>query len=180
MNNLRKSKKAQVEYLLKNAFRIGFTVIALLAFFLLINLYVHNKIDTRYIQAETLAHRIIQSDAIMLQDSYTFRIYSGIIDLDKFKDNTSLDKSIPYTFNRHSAAKVKLYEKNVYGNKNFKGELYLNKNNWINLETLIRSGASGKGSASMLIKDYPVTCYDRTSNLYTYCIMTVEVIVPNS
>lgn len=175
------NKKAEIEYLLQNAFRIGFTIIALLAFFLMINYYVNNKIDTRYIQAETIASRIINSDAIMMQDPNTFRIYTGIVDMEKFFDNTSLDKSIPFTFNRHVAAKVKMYEKTQYGNSNYIGEIYLNKNNWINLKTLLDSGVKGKGSASMIVKDFPVTCaYDKEFNIYNYCIMVVEVIVPNS
>lgn len=175
------NKKAQVEFLLKNSFRIGFTIIALLAFFLLINFYVNNKLDSRYVLAETVANRIMHSDAIMLQDKNTFRTYSGIIDMDKFNDKTSLDKSIKYDFNRHVAAKVKLYKKDIYGKTNYIGDIYLNKNNWDNLKTLIDSGVKGKGSASMLIKDLPVTCaYDDEFIAYDYCIMTIEVIVPNS
>ena len=179
-NNM-KNKKGQIEYLLQNAFRIGFTIIALLAFFLLINYYINNKIDTRYVQAETLANRIMLSDALMLQERGTSRIYTGIVDMNKFNDKTSLDKSIKYEFNRHAAAKVKLSKKDVYGNVNYIGDIYLNKNNWDNLKTTINSGATGKGSATMLIKDIPVTCaYDTDLNNYDYCIMTVEVIVPNS
>ncbi len=178
---MKNNKKGQIEYMLQNAFRIGFTIIALLAFFLMINYYIVNKIDTRYAQAETLANRIIQSDALMLQEEGTFRVYTGIVDMDKFNDKTSLDKSIRYEFSRHAAAKVKMSKKDVYGNINYIGEIYLNKNNWDNLKTIINSGATGKGSATMLIKDLPVTCaYDKDFNAYDYCIMTVEVIVPNS
>ncbi|GIU69253.1 MAG: hypothetical protein KatS3mg002_0489 [Candidatus Woesearchaeota archaeon] len=174
-------KRGQIEYLLQNAFRIGFTIIAILAFFLLINFYVNNKIDTRYVQAETIANRIINSDAIMLQDPVTLRIYSGIVDMNKFSDANSLDKSIKYEFNRHAAARVKIERKDIYKKITYVGELYLNKNNWDNLKTLIDSGVKGKGSASMLIKDFPVTCaYDSELKNYEYCIMTVEVIVPNS
>jgi hypothetical protein len=175
------NKKGQIEYLLQNAFRIGFTIIALLAFFLLINFYINNKIDTRYVQAETLANRIVQSDALMLQDPNTFRVYTGIVDMEKFNDKTVLDTTINYEFSRYAAAKVKIYKKDNYGQSIYLGETYLNKNNYDNLKTLINSGVTGKGSASMLIKDYPVTCaYDKNFALYDYCIMTVEVIVPNS
>jgi hypothetical protein len=175
------NKKGQVEYMLQNAFRIGFTIIALLAFFLLINFYINNKIDTRYVQAEVLANRIINSDALMLQDPNTFRIYTGIVDMKKFNDKTILDRTIKYEFNRHAAAKVKMYKKDSYGLSIYLGEIYLNKNNWDNLKTLIDSGTTGKGSASLLIKDFPVTCaYDDKFALYDYCIMTVETIVPNS
>ncbi len=172
-------KKGQIEYLLQNAFRIGFTVIALLAFFLLVNFYINYKIDTRYVQAETLANRIIQSDALMVQDPNTFRIYTGIVDMKKFDDKASLDNSIKYEFNRHAAAKVKIYKKDIYRRTNYVGEIYLNKNNWENLKTVLDSGAKGKGSASMIVKDFPVTCA-YNNGVYDYCIMTVEVIVPNS
>lgn len=179
--NKRMNRKAEVEYMLENAFRIGFTIIALLAFFLMINFYVNNKIDTRYVQAEVIANRIIQSDALMLQDHKTFRVYTGIVDMDKFNDKTRLDDTIQYEFNRHAAAKVKIEKKDVYGVKSYVGDIYLNKNNYENLKTLINSKAEGKGSASMIIKDFPVTCaYDKNFNVYDYCIMTVEVIVPNS
>lgn len=178
---IKNNKKGQIEYLLQNAFRIGFTIIALLAFFLMINYYIVNKIDTRYPQAETIANRIMHSDALMLQEEGTFRVYTGIVDMNKFNDKTSLDKSIKYEFSRHAAAKVKLSRKDVYGTATYIGEIYLNKNNWDNLKTIINSGAKGKGSATMMIKDIPVTCaYDKDFNTYDYCIMTVEVIVPNS
>lgn len=181
IKNRKFNKRAEIEYMLENAFRIGFTVVALLAFFLMINFYINNKIDTRYVQAEVLANRIIQSDALMLQDPNTFRIYTGIVDMDKFNDQTSLDKTINYEFNRHATAKVKIEKKDVYGVKSYVRDIYLNKNNWDNLKTLINSGSEGKGSASMIVKDFPVTCaYDKDFNLYDYCIMTVEVIVPNS
>lgn len=181
MNNTKNNKKGQIEYLLKNSFRIGFTIIAVLAFFLLVNFYVKNKIDTRYVQAETIANRVINSDAIMLQNPTTLRIYSGIVDMNKFEDKSSLDKSINYEFSRHAAVKVKIEKKDIYQKTKYIGDIYLNKNNWDNLKKLIDSGVKGKGSASMLIKDFPVTCaYDSELNNYDYCIMTVEVIVPNS
>ncbi|MGV8150591.1 MAG: hypothetical protein ACP5NV_02580 [Candidatus Woesearchaeota archaeon] len=181
MKGFSKNKRGQIEYFLQNAFRIGFTIIALLAFFLMINFYINNKIDTRYTQAETLANRIIQSDALMLQDEHTLRTYTGIVDMQKFSDVRSLDNSIPYKFNRNAAARVKIYEKDIYGSSNYVGEIYLNKNNWENLKSIIDSGVKGKGAASMIVKDFPVTCaYDKELAHYAYCVMTVEVIVPNS
>ena len=44
MKNIR-NKKGQVQYFLENAFRVGFLMVALLIFFLLINFYINNKID---------------------------------------------------------------------------------------------------------------------------------------
>ena len=46
------SKRGQAEYLFENAFRIGFMIVAVIAFFLLINYYLNNKIDTNQLQEE--------------------------------------------------------------------------------------------------------------------------------
>lgn len=178
---LRRSKKGQIEFLIENAFRIGFAIVALLLFFVMINYYVNNKIETRYVQAEVIANRVMFSDSIMMQDPYTFRTRNGIVDMQKFLDPTSLDTGLPYKFVRYSAVKVKIYEKTSSGNLVFVGENYLNKNNYENLKNLVDSGVRGKGGAVMLIKDVPVTCaYDKQFNQSTYCIMTIEVIVPNT
>jgi len=172
-------KKSQVQYLLENTFRIIFMTIALLAFFLLIILYINNKIDARLLQAETLSYRILYSDAIMYQDPDTFRIYAGIVDMDKIKRN-ELDKSIPYTFTKHAAAKITVYNKPIGGQETFIAEAYVNKEQWDNWKVLINS-VKGKGSASQLIKRFPVTClYDKKQNTFDYCTLVVEVIVPNS
>lgn len=174
-----KGKRSQVQYLLENTFRIIFMTIALLAFFLLIVLYMSNKIDTRLVQAETLSYRILYSDAILYHDPDTFRAYAGIIDLGKVTDAT-LEKSISYTFKRHAAAKIVLYQKpDIKGSEQFIKEAYLNKDQWYNWKQLINA-VTGKGSASMLIKEFPVTCYDGLYDSYDYCTLRLEVIVPNS
>jgi hypothetical protein len=173
-------KKSQAQYLLENTFRIMFMTIALLAFFLLIILYINNKIDARLVQAETLSYRILYSDAIMYRDPDTFRAYAGIVDAEKFVDgDKNLEKSIPYTFQRHAAAKVVLYNKPIAGQQTFIAEAYLNKDQWYNWKQLINS-VTGKGSASLLIKKFPVTCMYKSTGQFDYCTLDVEVIVPNS
>ena|SRR3989338_2944832 len=172
-------KKAQAEGLLENAFRIGFAMIALLIFFILVNYYVNNKLDTRLVQAETLSARIVLSDAIMLQDPDTFRTYAGIVDMQKVYKETSLDDSLG-SLGRHVAAKVKIYDKSD-GKYVFVKDIYLNRKQWDIWKPLIDAGQEGKGSVSMLVKEFPVTCaYDNDLTVFTYCTMVVEVIVPNS
>jgi hypothetical protein len=171
-------KKAQVEYLLQNAFRIGFMIIALLAFFLLINYYVNNKIDTNQIQEEVLLNRILYSDAIMKNDVRTGNVYTGIIDLGKF-NNATLDQSINYgSYNRHVGAKLKLLNKDPDPSKQFIADAYLNKIQYNSLNTLTNS-VTGKGSGTRYITQYPVT-YIGFDNNYYYGTLVVEIIVPNS
>ncbi|MFA5797772.1 MAG: hypothetical protein WC916_07120 [Candidatus Woesearchaeota archaeon] len=180
-NQMRNNRKGQAEYLLENAFRIGFLMIALLAFFLLITYYINNKADTRLLQAETFANRIVYSDAIMYQDEKTFRIYPGIVDLAKVND-TRLDKSISYSATRHAAAKIKIVSKPQQdGTAIFIKDAYINRNTFENLYNMITARIYGKGSGIQVIKEFPVTCYDTTSTPpYYYCTLIVEVIVPNS
>jgi hypothetical protein len=177
---MNKNKRGQAEEFLENAFRLGFMFIALLIFFLLVNLYVTNKIDTRLLQAETLANRIVYSDTIMYSDPYTYRAYAGIVDMSKFNDGV-LNGKIGYAFTKHAAAKLKLYEKPVQGQENFITEAYINREQYKIWKAMIDSGTSGKGSAVMTVKEFPATClFDAKQGTYKYCTLVVEVIVPNS
>jgi len=178
--DFRKSKKGQVEYLLQNAFRIGFLIIALLAFFLMISYYINNQIDASYLQSQTLLNRILYSDTIMQQDLTTGRIYTGVIDMDKFSNPTVLDDGIDYgQYQRHVAAKLKLLNKEFNPKDQFVADVYLNKDLFVNLQTVINSGGTGKSSGTMYISQYPVT-YFGFDNKYHYGTLVVEIIVPNS
>jgi hypothetical protein len=174
-----KSKRGQVEYLLQNAFRIGFMMIALLAFFLLINYYINNKIDANQLQQEVLLNRILYSDAIMKQDLKTGNVYTGVVDLNKF-NSENLGQSINYgSYTKHVGAKLKLLSKDPDPSKQFIKDAYLNKPEYDSMDVLINAKVTGKGSATMYITQYPVT-YIGFDNNYYYATLVVEIIVPNS
>jgi hypothetical protein len=174
-----RSKKAQVEELLYNAFRIGFMFIAMLAFFILINYYIVNKMDTNYIQSQVLLNRILYSDAIMMQNTDTGTVQTGIVDIKKLED-AYLDSSISYgNYKRHAAAKITLLNKNPDREQQLLKEAFLNREQYKNWEVLIRAGVGGKGSATNYTTVYPVT-YLWTDNKYYYGTLMISIIIPNS
>jgi hypothetical protein len=168
----KKNKKGQVQYFLESAFRIGFLMIAILAFFLLINFYVHNRMDTNRLQSEVIANRIIYSDIIMLQQINNPRVYTGIIDINKFND-ANLDERINFITKRHATAKLTIID-------NKKGKTistaYLNKAQYDNLDPLI--GKEGKGAATQYTKNYPITYIEGKD--YKYGTLTMNILIPNS
>jgi len=165
-------KKGQVQYFLESAFRIGFLMIALLAFFLLINFYISNRIDTSRLQSEVLANRIIYSDAIMWQEKENSRVYTGIVDMDQFS-STTLDMKINYTTKRHATAKLQIID-NIDGKVN--STIYLNKLQYDNLEAI--AGKQGKGAATIYVKNYPITYRKGSESRYGTLVM--NIIIPNS
>jgi len=170
------NKKGALQYMLENAFRIGFLMVALLAFFLLINMYINNQVDANRLESEVLSNRILYSDAIMYKDNAVQRTYSGILDMKKFKDENSLDNSIEYSNKRHATAKLELMN-NIDGAIYY--TLYLNKAQYDNLQVLIDSKGQGKGSATKYVKYYPVTYRDDADSLH-YGTIQMTIIIPNS
>jgi hypothetical protein len=172
-NQLRNmKKKGQVQYFLESAFRIGFLMIALLAFFLLINFYVHNRMDTNRLQSEVIANRILYSDAIMWQEKDNPRVYTGIIDVGLFS-STTLDARIDYATKRHATAKLTIID-NIDGPTNYVA--YLNKLQYDNLDIIV--GKEGKGAATRYTKNYPITYTDGKE--YKYGTLMMDIIIPNS
>jgi len=168
----KKNKRGQAQYMLESAFRIGFLMIALLAFFLLVNFYVINRIDTNRLQSEMVADRIMYSDTIMYEENT--RTYLGIVDLKKF-DEDNIDKKVNYPIKKHAAAKLELVD-NVDGQVKY--TTYLNKAQYDILYTVAKSGAQGKGDATIYTKQYPVTYLNGTS--YKYGTIRMKIIIPNS
>jgi hypothetical protein len=101
-------------------------------------------------------------------------VYPGIVDMNKFNDNT-LDTNINYPTKRHATASLTLIN-NQDGK--VRAQAYLNKQQYENLETLINSKASGQGSAMSYTKDYPVT-YE-LNGAYYYGTIIMEIVIPNS
>jgi hypothetical protein len=178
MNRMNKDKKlsgnrkGQVQYFLENAFRVGFLMIALLVFFLLINFYINNKIDTNRLQAEVTANRIIYSNTIMYEENQ--RVYIGIIDVKKFNDVT-IDEKINYPIKRHATAKLELIN-NTDGL--VAHTTYLGKEQYENLEVIAKVDGEGKGGATKYLKKYPVTYLE--GNTYRFGTLKITIIIPNS
>ena len=167
-------KKGQVQYLLENAFRIGFLMIALVAFFLLINFYIVNKFDTNRLQAEVIANRIMYSDTFMYQKNS--RTYTGIVDITKFNDDT-INTNIDYTVKKHAAVKLQLVD-NI--DNKIEHVAYLSKDQYEILYVIVRSNAKGKGSATEYLKNFPVAYLNSSSGLYRYGTIHMSIIIPNS
>jgi hypothetical protein len=167
-----KNRKGQVQYFLENAFRIGFLMVALLVFFLLINFYINNRIDTNRLQAEVTANRIIYSDTIMYEENY--RTYLGIIEIKKFNDD-NIGEKINYLVKRHATAKLELINND---DGLVKHTAYLNKAQYENLDVLSKSGGEGKGGATKYSKVYPVTYTENRT--YHYGTLMMTLIIPNS
>ena len=168
----RMKNKGQVQYFLESAFRIGFLIVALLSFFLLINFYITNKLDTQRLQSEVLVNRILYSDAIMMQELENSRVYTGIIDVNKF-DSTNLDAKIDYSIKKHATAKLQIVD-NIDGKVKYTA--YLNKPQYENLEVILYK--EGKGGSTRYIKTYPITYTDGTE--YKYGRLIIDMIIPNS
>ncbi|MGV8087295.1 MAG: hypothetical protein ACP5N1_06715 [Candidatus Woesearchaeota archaeon] len=167
------NKKGQAQYLLENAFRIGFLMIALVAFFLLINFYIVNKFDTNKLQSEVIANRIMYSDTFMYQENS--RTYTGIVDMTKFTD-TTINNNIDYPNKKHVAVKMRLVNNN---DPTIEHIAYLNKAQYDILYAIKKSGADGKGSATAYYKQYPVTYIDLDGKYY-YGTIYMNIVVPNS
>jgi hypothetical protein len=169
------NKRGQAQYLLENAFRIAFLMIAMLVFFLLVNFYITNKLETNMLQAEVTANRIMYSDAFTHIDDDTSIAYTGIIDLEKFKDEETFNSKINYPTKRHAAANLTLINND---DGKIVATTYLNKAQYNIMYVLVKNNGKGKGSATMYIKQYPVTYYDGTK--YNYGTITMKLIIPNS
>lgn len=177
LSQKRMGKTGNVQFFLENAFRIGFMMIALLIFFLLINFYVNNKVDTQKLYAETVAYRIMSSDMIMLSDPQTGRVYTGIVDIEKLTDE-NIQSKFSYSNERHAAARIKLISNKIEKFESFEKEAYLNKAEFGYMKAFIDSGQKGRGSAAMFIKEFPVEFIKNGEKRFG--TLYIEVIIPNS
>lgn len=177
LTRIQKHKKGQVSYFLESAFRIGFLMIALLAFFLIVNFYITSQVDTTRLEAEIVASRILYSDSIMQSDDVIGRTYPGIVDSKKFSNATAiLDERLNYPVKRHATAKLELLD-NSDGKTKYTS--YLNKDQYDILLVVVEAKSKGKGAATRYIKYYPVTYID-DNGMYRFGTIRMSLIVPNS
>jgi hypothetical protein len=149
------------------------TVIVFVGIFLLVNYYVNITVNVKSLQVEVLFNRLMYSpNSIVYTDLATGVLYPGVIDMEKFTDET-LDNSIKYSSERHISAKLELYNQNG----ELKKTAYLN-NIWFNrLEPLARAGVGGASSAKIYTKKIPLSY--RENEVNTPGFLKVEILLPN-
>lgn len=152
---------------------IVLTLIVMTGIFTLVNIYINITVDTKPLQREILFNRIMYSpDSIIYTDDITGKVYPGVIDWDRFTNET-LDNSIKYSYEKHMAAKLELYDLK----KDLVKTAYLN-NIWYNrLEPLARNRIKGAGSAWIYPRSVPTLYRKNEINRPGY--LRVEIIIPN-
>ena len=111
-NNKRKyNSKAEIgaEEWLERIPEIILTVVVLAGILILISYFVNISVNIKPLQPELLLNRMLYSPAgITYQDNETGIVYPGIIDYEKFANET-LDGMMKYSYDRMLSAKLELY-----------------------------------------------------------------------
>jgi hypothetical protein len=170
---MKNKKGVGAEEWLEQIPKIILTVIVMAGIFVLISIFVNVKVDVRPVQREVLFNRLLyQPNSIMLTDDFTGQVYPGIIDMDKF-NNETLDNSIKYFYERQIAAKLELYD----SEKNLVQTAYLNSV-WFNrMEPLARAKVGGASSGVIKSRTVPVSYKQGTVLQPGY--LKIEVLTPN-
>jgi hypothetical protein len=167
------------EGMFEHAFiRFIFLVIAFLAVIFVLRIYMISDFKTEYIEGEMLLYNAFYSpDGFSYVDSAIGRTYPGLIDLEKFTDQT-LDNSEFFTNNNHIAARFTL--KTPYGSA-FK-EAYLNKNYFILKYPIAKTNQKGSGSALLVTREINVWAIENPQNVSEKypAVLVAEVVVGNS
>lgn len=147
----RNVKKAELTIEVPSAIvRIFFITACVLSVTILVRMYIVDKIDIRDAESRIIANRIVFSpNAISYYDEKLERLYPGIIDAEKLKDNV-LDSALTVEKGRISA-KVTLY--NDKGNKI--KEAFAKKDQyetWYPLAQYAKYGVTGPGGAQEFIE----------------------------
>jgi hypothetical protein len=152
---------------------IIFTAVVMIAIFVLVNYYVNLSVNVKPLESEFLFDRMMYSpDTIMYADPTTGIVYPGVIDLTKFTNET-LDRSINYSYERHIAAKLSLFN----ARKEFVKSAYLNHELFNNLEPLALNKITGASSAVIYQKTIPAVY--RENDVTAAGFLEVEMLVPN-
>jgi hypothetical protein len=150
--------------------KIILTILVLLGIIALINYYVNVGVNVESVEREVLFNRLIYSpNSIMYTDNVTGRGYPGIIDYDNFTNET-LDRAITYTYEKHIAAKLELYDLQ----KQLIQTAYLNGIWFSRLEPLARNHIAK--SAEIYQRTIPIIY--RKDGIDSPGFLTVEVLIP--
>jgi hypothetical protein len=149
------------------------TIAVMIGIFLLVNMFVNISVNVKPLQVEVLFNRLMYSpDSIMYQDNITGTVYPGIVDYHCFTNDT-LDAAITYSYERHAAARLDLYDQK----KNLVKSAYLNGIWYNRLEPLASNWIQGGGGAAMYYKSIPVVYRENGVNKPGY--MNIRIIIPN-
>jgi hypothetical protein len=111
-NNTRKhNKKAEIgaEDWLERIPEIILTVVVLAGILILVSYFVNISVNIKPLQPELLLNRMLYSPGgITYQDNETGIVYPGVIDYEKFTNQT-LDGMMKYSYDRMLSAKLELY-----------------------------------------------------------------------
>lgn len=158
--------------------RIIFLIIVMFALMFLLRHFIFTTVDISEVRATTFIHRSLYSpNGLSYLDEATGRIYTGIIDLEKFKDSTTLENSIFYgEKNTEVAAKFELVDEET----NKLHILYYNQDKYEDWKKFHKLGyTKGPGGFRSYTKKFNVLIATPTQKRNRASLM-IEVIIPNS
>ena len=171
MMKLLNKKRGAVGGILEHIPKILLTIVVVAGISFLIDYYINITVDIQPVEVEVLFNRLMYSpNSIMYMDNFTGRVYPGIINLDNFTNET-LDRAINYSYERHIAAKLELYD----FNKQLVSTAYLNGLWYNRLEPLTQ--LKGPGGTKLFIKTTPIVY--RKNNINFAGFLKVRIIIPN-
>jgi len=173
---MKTNKKAQTT--LNTAYwliRLGiFLPIVTLVVILIVNAYIQKEVPVLDVDAELLIHRIINSrEGISYIDPLSNRLYPGIIDITRFKEQPRLEKSIFYgDTSTYIGAKLTLTNESgntiaeiIYNNKAYR--------------RIAERGLRGKGGVEVREKQLYVLARNKKGELQKATLHT-EVVISRS
>ncbi|MFH1174053.1 MAG: hypothetical protein V1725_02915 [archaeon] len=180
--------KGQVKYYFEHVIRVLVLIFAFTAVILLIELYILTRLDVQEVSRDVLFYRIYYSPDLWESHEGLNRPNIGLISWDDISSSTL--SGIHYTAQEHIAAKITFIRNDFASsddhdrapcterNGTFAKTTYLNKALYTKLCPYVETGITGKGSASILIRDVPVTF--STIMGEERGTLLVHIITPNS
>lgn len=159
--------------------RLIFLVVVIFSIYLLIKLFITNKIDTFDVETSLFANSILFSKSLNFFDGDTNRINIGTIDLQKFEsENTwqKLESEIGYSNDKKIAARISL--KNLDNGMNY-NDVFYRKDFYEQKKVIADAGfTKGPGGAKSSTKNFYVLIKDKDS--ISKGLSTIDVVMPNS
>lgn len=160
--------------------RIIFLVVIMFVIMILIRSYITTTTDVSELEANLFVNRLLYSPTgISYFDSSINRAYPGIIDIDKFKMQSTekfLEKSVYYGGkNREIGAKLSLKDLS----ENQENIIFYNEDFFKEQKKLVDAGFTlGPGGARGYTKNYDVLIFK--NNALNKGTLMIEIVVPNS
>lgn len=155
--------------------RIIFMTIVFFSIVFLTSWYARTEIQTWQTESELIAQRILYSPGgISYNDPLSNRLYPGVIDLTKFKDNSIplLDDSLFYgTENKHIGANITIIDLK-------KNQLAQGIYNNIVYRRIAEKGRLGRGGVNTVEKQIYVLAKDETKTIPA--IAQITIVIPRT